>query len=120
MTLSYTNQRWVTMGVRRIIPPWHPTRPYPWLPHLPRTPAWRSTVNLRHMLSDQDVAIIAEAYGLSAAEVLVDADTVQGWHAPQDDLLHELSRAHNWGAELAVRYLGALRRGLRRDPRTPD
>jgi len=72
------------------------------------------------VLSDQDRDILAEAYGLAVSVVEADAAMAMSWQEAQDDLLAELGRDKGWTSELTVRYLGALRRALQRDPRSPQ
>jgi hypothetical protein len=55
---------------------------------------------------------LAQAFELTAQEVLTDAQQIVGWNEPGDDLLVSLERRHAWSAERALRYLVSVRSAL--------
>ena len=68
------------------------------------------------LLAGGVVRLLADAYGLPAAEILMDVDEVARWPGPNDDLLVWLATRHSWRGRDAVSYLGGLRRGLANKP----
>jgi hypothetical protein len=63
-------------------------------------------------LSGQVAQKLGQAFGVTAAEVLADADTVARWDGQLDDLLVFLEHRHTWVAERALKYLVSLRTAL--------
>jgi hypothetical protein len=63
-------------------------------------------------LAGSVVRLLADAYGVAPAEILMDVDRVAQWPGPNDDLLVWLATRHGWRGRDAVGYLGSLRRGL--------
>jgi hypothetical protein len=52
--------------------------------------------------------VLAESFEVRPREVIRDARVVSAWLEPADDLVIWLCRQHNWRAEMAVNFLGAL------------
>jgi hypothetical protein len=75
-----------------------------------------STAALDQLLRGSVVRLLADAFGVARAEILMDVDQVARWSGPNDDLLVWLAARHGWGGRDAVRYLGSLRRGLADKP----
>ena len=56
------------------------------------------------------MTIVGEAYEVGRHELIRDARTAWTWHGPANDLVAQVSRDHDWPANLMVSYLSALRR----------
>ena len=75
-----------------------------------------STAAQGESLAGGVVRLLADAYGVAPAEILLDVEHVTRWSGPNDDLLVWLATRHDWPGRDAVRYLTSLRRGLADKP----
>src|SRR4051794_28980600 len=77
--------------------------------HLLGCPAM--TDGTRHLTSAESECArtrLCEAFEVSRSELLLDAQQLDAWVGPRDELLASICHAHGWRAEMGVIYLAHL------------
>jgi hypothetical protein len=69
------------------------------------------------MLSNWDVGVLSQAFGIGHSDVLADAKLIAtSRRAPLDDVIATFRERHDWSAAQAYRYLRTLRQALQGGP----